>query len=110
MEEFLHSNVGLRSRFPNIIEFPDYSAEELVLISRQFLTTKGFQISADVERKLHTIFTDGTEVNHAGNGRYARNICEAAIRAHALRVSQVNHPSVEQLTTIESADFQEGEQ
>ena len=35
MEEFLTANSGLRSRFPNIIEFPDYTAEELLAVSRR---------------------------------------------------------------------------
>ena len=106
MERFLESNAGLRSRFPNIIEFPDYSAKELVLISRQFLTKKGFHLSAKVEEKLYEIFKEGIQVNNAGNGRYARNVCEAAIRSHALRVTKIQQPSVEQLTTIEPEDFQ----
>ena len=106
MEEFLQSNAGLRSRFPNIIKFPDYSAKELVLISRQFLLKKGFRLSADVEERLYAIFEEGIQVDNAGNGRYARNVCEAAIRAHALRVTKIQKPSVVQLTTIEPEDFQ----
>ena len=109
MEEFLESNAGLRSRFPNIIGFPDYSAQELVLISKKIFHAKGFHLSANVEKKLLSIFAVGTNVQNAGNGRYARNICEAAIRAHALRVSQITKPSVEQLTTIEAVDLKEME-
>ena len=108
MEQFLQSNAGLRSRFPNIIEFPDYSAKELVMISRQFLMKKGFRISTKVEETLLSVFKKGIGVHNAGNGRYARNICEAAIRSHALRVSQIQQPSVEQLTMIEPEDFQKG--
>lgn len=106
MERFLQSNAGLRSRFPNIIEFPDYSAKELVQISFRFLTKKGFHVSAEVENTLQGIFEAGMKVENAGNGRFARNVCEAAIRAHALRVSQLGQPTVEQLTTITPVDFE----
>ena len=106
MERFLETNAGLRSRFPNIIEFPDYSAKELVQISSRFLSKKGFNASNGVEEKLMAIFEEGMKVENAGNGRFARNICEAAIREHALRVSQINQPTVEQLTTISPQDFE----
>ncbi|WP_050615559.1 AAA family ATPase [Bacillus testis] len=106
MERFLETNAGLRSRFPNIIEFPDYSAKELVQISNQFLKNKGFHLSKDVEDALNAIFESAMKVDHAGNGRLARNVCEAAIRAHALRVSQIDKPDVEQLTTILPEDFE----
>jgi len=79
------------------------------LISKKIFHAKGFHLSANVEKKLLSIFAVGTNVQNAGNGRYARNICEAAIRAHALRVSQITKPSVEQLTTIEAVDLKEME-
>ena len=41
----------------------------------------------------------------SGNGRLARNICEAAIRKHALRTSQINNPSLEDLTLLRKEDF-----
>ena len=34
MNEFLNANSGLKSRFPNIIEFGDYTAQELLEISK----------------------------------------------------------------------------
>lgn len=108
MERFLETNPGLRSRFPNIITFPDYSPKELVQISRQILSSKGFTISVGVDDVLYRIFANVGNIDTAGNGRYARNICEQAIRTHALRVSQISEPTVEQLTTIEPTDFLSG--
>ena len=40
-----------------------------------------------------------------GNGRMARNVCELAIRNHAIRVSQIENPTVEQLVTILPEDI-----
>ena len=39
MEEFLQANSGLKSRFPNIIEFPDYTAQELWEITTAIRTS-----------------------------------------------------------------------
>ncbi len=37
MEDFLKANSGLRSRFPNMIEFPDYTARELLEITKSIV-------------------------------------------------------------------------
>ena len=40
-----------------------------------------------------------------GNGRFARNVLEAAIGRHAWRLREVEEPSVEQLRGLEAADL-----
>src|SRR5699024_7460129 len=44
MEEFLTSNSGLKSRFPNIIEFPDYTADELLAILELQTKSRGYRL------------------------------------------------------------------
>ena len=44
MEEFLTANSGLRSRFPNIIEFPDYTAGELLEITKSIRPGEGLPV------------------------------------------------------------------
>lgn len=111
MERFLDSNAGLRSRFPTIIDFPDYTPNELLQISRLIFKGKGFEVSPDTEASLLKTFYKNKQVENAGNGRMARNMCELAIRNHALRVSQIANPGVEQLVTILPQDIPEvGEQ
>ena len=107
MEKFLDSNAGLRSRFPNIIEFPDYTPSELLQISRLIFKAKGYEISSDTEDALLSMFSKNQQIENAGNGRMARNLCELAIRNHALRVSQIENPTVEQLVTILPQDISE---
>src|SRR3954465_4337689 len=107
MEKFLDSNAGLRSRFPNIIEFPDYTPSELLQISRLILKAKGYEILLDTEDALFSMFSKKNQLENAGNGRLARNLCELAIRKHALRVSQIENPTVEQLVTILPQDILE---
>ncbi len=105
MEEFLNSNAGLRSRFPTIIHFPDYTPKELLQISKLILKSKGYEISEATETTLLDKFLAESTKKNAGNGRFARNLCEWAIRNHALRVSVLEHTTVEQLVTIMPEDF-----
>lgn len=45
METFLTANSGLASRFPNKIEFPDYTAEELLQITHVQAKNKGYRLA-----------------------------------------------------------------
>ncbi|NHC41060.1 AAA family ATPase [Bacillus sp. MM2020_1] len=105
MERLLDTNAGLRSRFPNVISFLDYTVDELLEISEHILKPKGYKLSLDGKIALMEIFKRYERNTEAGNGRLARNICEAAIRQHALRTSQISHPTLEDLTLLISEDF-----
>ncbi|MCI9552292.1 MAG: AAA family ATPase [Acutalibacter sp.] len=88
MEEFLSANSGLRSRFPNLIEFPDYTAEELVEITESIVEGKGYRLDPACRMPLLNYYrekqlTGDSRVN--GNGRMARNKVEAAVIACSRR-------------------------
>lgn len=88
MTEFLTSNSGLKSRFPNIIEFPDYNGEELTKIAYSIAKSKGYTISLGVEKPMTEYFNTVQAFNsrEAGNGRLARNKVEEAILAQSARI------------------------
>ena len=46
MEQFLTANSGLKSRFPNVIHFPDYTGEELLQIAKSI--RKRFQSGSGI--------------------------------------------------------------
>lgn len=106
MENFLNINAGLRSRFPHIITFKDYTPKELLKISRLVFHSKGYKASKEAEEKLLEVFQYFDGKSDSGNGRLVRNICEDSIRHHAVRYAQNLDATVEQLTTIESEDIQ----
>lgn len=84
MEEFLSSNPGLRSRIPYTVAFSDYTTEELVAISRLIAGEQGYEIAESAVNKLSAIYNSARNQKDFGNGRYVRNIVEAAVRAKGL--------------------------
>jgi SpoVK/Ycf46/Vps4 family AAA+-type ATPase len=106
MENFLSVNPGLRSRFPNIIEFPDYQVEELLQISEIFFKNKGYELDAEAKNKLQAILAEAKLGPQFGNGRYVRNIFERAVNNQALRLSTYTDLTKEELITIIDEDIE----
>ena len=81
METFLTANSGLASRFPNKIEFPDYTAEELLQITRVLAKNKGYTLAEACTEPLLGYYArwQESDARTAGNGRLARNTLEKAI-------------------------------
>lgn len=104
METFLTANSGLRSRFPNIIEFPDYSGEELAKIAEINAASRGYRLSPDAKEALLDYFCviQAMESRESGNGRLARNVIESAILAQSRRV--LDQPEAP-LDLLEKRDF-----
>ncbi len=88
MASFLESNSGLKSRFPNLIHFPDYTGEELRKIAALQAKSKGYVIDEAVNEKLEAYFNEVQSINaaEAGNGRLARNVVEDAILRQSERL------------------------
>ncbi|MBR4731569.1 MAG: AAA family ATPase [Lachnospiraceae bacterium] len=104
MEQFLTSNSGLKSRFPNVIHFPDYTGEELLLISKSIAKSKGYTIDEGADPALLAYFNavQAVRAADAGNGRLARNKIEEAILNQSKRL--VAEPEAE-LSVLLSKDF-----
>ena len=81
METFLTANSGLASRFPNRIEFPDYTAVELLQITRVLAKNKGYTLAEACTEPLLGYYArwQESDARTAGNGRLARNTLEKAI-------------------------------
>ena len=81
METFLTANSGLASRFPNRIEFPDYTAAELLQITQVLAKNKGYTLAEACTEPLLGYYArwQAADARTAGNGRLARNTLEKAI-------------------------------
>ena len=88
MEEFLNANSGLKSRFPNILNFADYTGSELTQIAVSLAQGKDYVIDESCLNDL-TIYFNAVQMNSAarsGNGRLARNTVEKAILNQSRRI------------------------
>jgi SpoVK/Ycf46/Vps4 family AAA+-type ATPase len=87
MGEFILANPGLKSRFSTVIEFPDYSAGELLTVFKALCAKNNIRLPKEVEKlvldHLSSTKTDGD----AGNARYVRSLFENMFGNLALRAT-----------------------
>ncbi len=107
MAEFVATNPGLESRFRTIIEFEDYTDDELVAIQQVLAEKMDYDVSPEASERFREILAATPRGPSFGNGRFSRNLLEAAIGRHAWRLRDVEDPTVEQLRTLERQDFEE---
>ena len=104
MAEFIESNPGLRSRFPQTIEFPDYANEELLEIFRGFVAEGGYMCGPGLEEAVLAAISQAGRGPGFGNGRLARDVFESLVTRQAVRLADVN-PSDDELRTLTFADL-----
>ncbi len=88
MAQFLTANSGLASRFAQTIEFPDYTAEELLKITELQAAGRGYVLDEGCKAPLLAYYARRQAENaaKAGNGRMARNTLEQAILNQSRRL------------------------
>lgn len=71
MSDFIKSNSGLESRFPLVIDFPDYKPDDLYAIALNMVSAKGFTIAEEAKDVLRDqiVLAHKTSTAHSGNGR-----------------------------------------
>jgi len=107
MKKFFESNPGLKSRFNNFIEFPDYEADELEKILLSMCSNNDYILDDDaitVIRDFLAEITSKKDENFA-NGRLVRNLYDDLVMNHARRVVDIENPTKDDLAIILSADF-----
>lgn len=108
MDYFLTLNPGLHSRFPLVIDFPNYTIDQLMEIAGRMLEEREYSLSHGAEKKLkdHLIWVKAVlNPNSFSNGRYVRNIIEKSIRAQAMRLLMQNSFDKHELMTLRSNDL-----
>ena len=105
MSEFLEANSGLKSRFANIIEFEDYTGEQLMLIAKSIAKGKDYVIDDECVNPLRDYFTliQSKNDKNSGNGRLARNLVETAILNQSKRI--LESEDEEGMNVLKLVDF-----
>ena len=107
MDAFLEANPGLSSRFRTVIEFDDYTDDELVAILEKLAAAADYDVSRGAQQTFRGILAGTARTQAFGNGRFARNLLEEAIGRHAWRLQDVDDPTVEQLRELRAEDFRQ---
>ncbi len=107
MKRFLDKNAGLQSRFANIIEFPDYTTDELMQIAGSLYSEQGYILSDAGKQALRAKVDIARKNKQFGNARYVRNVFERSLNNQALRLSGYTEYTKDDLITITEDDIKE---
>jgi hypothetical protein len=105
MIEFISNNPGLASRFRTTIEFADYTDDELEKIFTQLATKADYDLGEGCADEFRRQLSRQVRDDTFGNGRWARNLFEAAIGRHAWRLREIDEPTLEQLRSLAPEDL-----
>ena len=107
MDSFYESNPGLSSRVANHVDFPDYSAEELLYIAKMMLAEQQYRLTPDSETVLLDYIALRKQEQHFANARSVRNAIDRARMRQANRMFAAGAKVLTKsdLVTIEAEDF-----
>ena len=105
MQEFIHSNPGLESRFNRFLHFPDYSIDEMMAIFDMRCNQSGYTLAEDARPILRDVIKlESMDVKGFGNARGIRNLFESAVTAQANRLASDPEITKEDLMTFTADD------
>jgi probable Rubsico expression protein CbbX len=107
MDKFFHSNPGMRSRVAHHIDFPDYSADELLTIAKLMLAKQNYRFSAEGEKAFGEYIRLRMKLEHFANARSVRNALDRARlrQANRLFLGTKKNLSKTDLMTLEAEDI-----
>jgi SpoVK/Ycf46/Vps4 family AAA+-type ATPase len=107
MSRMLAMNPGLRSRISRILVFDDLDDDQLVDTFTTQVIDAGYRPGPDVEVLVRAVLAATVRDESFGNARWTRNLLEAAIEAHALRLLDLPDAEDQDLQTLTFADVQQ---
>lgn len=115
IDDLLSINPGFRSRVKSQVEFPDYSADELVEILHHMAEGQGYALAEGVDAKARRAIESAMRDGGFGNARFVRNLFEDALVSQSVRLAEAmggdgserafGEQEVADLTTLLPEDF-----
>lgn len=107
MQEFIHSNPGLESRFNKYFYFEDYTAGQLLSILESQCKRNSYVLSGEAREKAKRLLDEAYETRdeNFGNAREVRNLFEQLVARQSDRVAAMESPTKDDLMLITGADF-----
>ena len=105
MADLVEANPGMKSRFPRTIRFEDYDDDELLKIFSLISGSQEYHLDDTGEEAVLRFFSEQDRGQGFGNGRTARNLFEAAVSRHAVRMVEIEDPSNDELMTLTMEDI-----
>lgn len=106
MSDFVSMNPGLRSRFQNFVDFPNYSPAEMSEIFKRLGEQHEISVSK-VMPMVQTLFEQTNTGGEAGNGRFVRALFEQMYANLAVRAAADGIVEAHEITEFESVDLPE---
>lgn len=86
MERMLNVNPGFESRIQFVINFPDYTEEELYIIFKELCKKEEYKIAPNIKKYLVKYFEIAKKNKNFSNARFVRNLFEKIKIEQANRV------------------------
>lgn len=109
------ANPGFASRVRTHVEFPDYTADELVNVLELMARKQNLDLAPAAKDKVHGIFARAVTRQNFGNARFARNLLEESLIAQSTRLvteafqegTDLSTLAPERLVVLSADDFTE---
>ncbi|MBQ9905551.1 MAG: AAA family ATPase [Oscillospiraceae bacterium] len=111
MDKFLDKNQGLRSRIPTVIDFADYTLDEMVQIFKDITKANKMLLDVGTDEAIRTLIDSRAKKKDFGNARGVRNVFEEVRRAQEARIAEIAEQNAGSLSTndfliIKKEDFE----
>ncbi len=105
MDDFIHSNPGLESRFNRYLHFDDYTIAEMMRIFEMQCKKGCYELDEEAKKAVQLLIAErNTNAVSFGNARGVRNIFEQILTAQCNRLSEQEELTREDLMKITAAD------
>jgi probable Rubsico expression protein CbbX len=107
METFFQGNPGMSSRIAHHLDFPNYTADELIAIAKLMLEKQQYRLSPDAEKVFHEYLVRRMQMPNFANARSVRNALDRARLRQANRLFAQHQDTItkKDLVTIEAEDI-----